>query len=140
MPVKKYNEGLWTPARYRTFVSGALRSAFRRWPPRTVALRDARNGRAVNPKTKREGYTYACALCAGTFFGREVQVDHKSPVVGTSSKRNIQIPHSGDAPYDWNIYIERMFVEKKGLQVLCKPCHKKKTQLENKKRRKNGSK
>jgi 5-methylcytosine-specific restriction endonuclease McrA len=37
---------------------------------------------------------------------------------------------------DWNTYIVRLFVTKDQLQVLCKPCHKEKTNLENTARRK----
>ena len=46
-------------------------------------------------------------------------VDHIDPVVD---------PKVGFV--DWTTYIERMFVEEDGLQILCKECHDKKTRFE----------
>ena len=46
-----FNDGEWTAARFRSFVTGALRTATRRWPPKYKALKEAFTGRQVNAKT-----------------------------------------------------------------------------------------
>jgi 5-methylcytosine-specific restriction endonuclease McrA len=66
---------------------------------------------------------YRCAACKADFPAKDVQVDHKKPVVDVKQ-----------GFVDWNTYVERMFVEDAGLQVLCKPCHKKKSDKERVKR------
>lgn len=68
---------------------------------------------------------YKCAHCAQVFDRQSIQVDHTLPVV----------PISG---FDtWDGYIKRLFCSPEELQILCKPCHKMKSNIENKKRRAN---
>lgn len=64
---------------------------------------------------------YKCAKCKGDFPSKEVQVDHKSPVVGVGGFK------------DWDTYIDRLYCEADNLQVLCLTCHKEKTKLERQK-------
>ena len=66
---------------------------------------------------------YECAECHNQFPAKEVAVDHIDPVV----------PVSGFTT--WDEVIERMFVEKEGLQVLCKECHRVKCQEEKQQRK-----
>lgn len=113
------NGGRWTEARYKSFVVSALRAAFRRWPPKFNVLKNAATERRTNPKTGKLAMHYVCAACKKEFPLKEVQVDHRSPVVD---------PKVGFV--DWSTFIERLYVEAKKLQVLCKPCHKKKTNKE----------
>ena len=54
-----------------------------------------------------------------------IQVDHIDPVVD---------PAKGFE--NWHTYIERMFCEADGLQVLCRECHQKKTDDEKKRKKK----
>ena len=68
---------------------------------------------------------YNCEECGGRFERKGVQVDHTNPVV---------VP--GEGIKSWDKYISRLFVKSKLLQVLCKPCHKKKSNKENAERRK----
>jgi 5-methylcytosine-specific restriction endonuclease McrA len=70
---------------------------------------------------------FQCAACLSNFPATAVQVDHIIPVVGR------------DGFSTWDDYIERMFVDKEGFQVLCKLCHKKKTLEEKGERDKNRS-
>ena len=63
-----------------------------------------------------------CKACKGEFPAKDVQVDHKVPVVD---------PKTGFV--DWNTYIDRMFCPKKNFQVLCKECHLVKTKKEKQK-------
>lgn len=116
---KPYNGGQWTTARYNSFIKSALRSASQRWPPKYQVLADAKLGKRINPATGRLAEHYLCAACKGAFPLKEVEVNHIVPV----------IPLSG---FDsWDGTIKRMFCEKEGLEVLCKPCHKEITKKEN---------
>lgn len=102
---------------FNTFVKLTLRRAFYRYPIRTEALREARIERGI----------YKCASCELNFGPKEIQVDHKEPVISTENDTSKKI--------NWNIYIKRLFCGKEGLQILCKDCHKSKTYLENELRR-----
>jgi len=103
--------------RYR-FVLATLRRASYRWYARQQALLVAKTGR-VGRK-----FTYMCNKCLDKgFIRKEIQIDHILPIV----------PLTG---WDsWDKLIERLFCEAKGLQILCRPCHKIKTQKEEKTRR-----
>jgi 5-methylcytosine-specific restriction endonuclease McrA len=116
------NAGSWTEGRYRAFITSVLRSGFRRWPPKYKALNAACVGVLKNKKTKRDGKHYTCALCSKVHPSSNVQVDHILPVVA---------PEGFDT---WGTYIERLFCEQDNLQVVCKPCHKKKSASERKAR------
>jgi len=122
--IKPRNGGEWTEARYRSFVTSALRSASRRWPPKYAALRDALLGRKENKKTGKLAQHYRCAACTGEFVANDVQVDHIHPVVD---------PDVGFV--SWDKYIENMYCEVVGFQILCLDCHKAKTLSEKLKRK-----
>lgn len=111
----------WTDARLKAFIVGALRHGFRRYPAKFIALKNASTGIRVNKATGRKAAHYRCASCKKLFPRTGVQVDHRVPVVGKQGF------------VDWNTYIERMFCDVDNLQVLCKKCHKAKTQNERKK-------
>lgn len=113
------NSGAWTEARFRSFVTSALRAASRRWPPKFAALKAALAGSKVNKKTGRVAQHYKCAACTKQFVAADVQVDHIHPVVD---------PAKGFI--SWDSYVDRIFCELNGLQILCKPCHKEKTAKE----------
>jgi 5-methylcytosine-specific restriction endonuclease McrA len=109
---KTRNGGTWSEARYFGFIRSALRAAFQRWGPR--------NACKVHAKV---GYNqYECAHCEGIFGNKEVQVDHIVPA--GSLKTYDDLPG----------FVERMFCERDGFQVLCKPCHQIKTNEERKAR------
>jgi 5-methylcytosine-specific restriction endonuclease McrA len=117
------NGGLWTEARFKSFVISKLRAGLRWWPPKFRVLKNAATERKVNPKTGKLAMHYLCKKCKRDFPLKEVQVDHKNPVVDTKT-----------GFVSWDVYVERMFVEDKMLQVLCKPCHKIKSDKERAKR------
>ena len=113
-PAKTRCGGQWTPARFASFIKSALRSASNRWSPKYTVKREARTARN----------TYTCAGCKKSFPSKSVRVDHIEPVVDT--KRGF---------VSWDEYIERMFVEKEGYQLLCTNakgtgCHDFKSALE----------
>lgn len=128
MKVKR-NSGKWTEARFNSFITSALRAASRRWGPRYEALKRAFTSRKTNRKTGRMAKHYRCNKCFKEFTSIDVQVDHIDPVVN---------PYIGFQ--SWDVYIERMFCEVSGYQVLCKDCHKVKSDREkliNKNRKQN---
>ena len=119
MKRSSFNEGEWTPARFRSFVTGALRTATRRWPPKFKALKAALSGRKTNKKTGKLAMHYICASCSDEFVMSDVEIDHVEAVVD---------PAKGFI--SWDVYVDRLFCETNNLQVLCKPCHKEKTAAE----------
>ena len=120
------NSGKWTEARYRQFIRSALRSAFRKWGPKFEVLKAAATERRVNPKSGKLAMHYKCAACTKELPLKEVQVDHIKPIVPTAFTT-------------WDDFINRLYCEKRGLQVLCKGCHKIKSANERAKRGKGNS-
>ena len=125
-PAKPYNGGTWTQARFASFIKSALRAASRRWPQKHEALKKACVGKRINKATGKDVFHYKCAACSELFKAVDVQVDHIDPVV------SVEKGFEG-----WNVYIERMFCEADGYQVLCKTCHSIKTANERKARKEN---
>jgi 5-methylcytosine-specific restriction endonuclease McrA len=125
MSSRKYNDGEWTEARFRAFIISALRAYMKRYPPKWKALKAAAFGRLTNKRSGRLAEHYKCASCEDFFVARDVQVDHIEPVVN---------PATGFE--DWWTYMNRLYCEAENLQVLCKPCHKDKTNAERKERKK----
>ena len=111
--------GRWTEARYVSFVKSALRSASRKWAPTSDVLNEAYVGVMKNKKTGRMAKHYRCAYCEGLFPHKEVAVDHEPPIVS---------PEEGFTT--WDDFINRLFCEADGLQVLCKTCHDEKSNEE----------
>ena len=109
--------GLWTEARFNSFITSALRGAFRRWQPKYTKLREAFSESRINKKSGRLAKHYTCNACGLDFPQKGVQVDHIEPI-----GKNLS----------WNQFIERLFCEKDNLQVLCKACHLTKSKLERK--------
>ena len=114
-----YNSGQWTQSRFNSFIKSALRTASVRWPPRYETLAEAFVDRRTNEKTGKLAKHFKCASCSSLFPQKDVEVNHKQSVV----------PVEGFT--SWDEVINRMFCEKDGLEVLCKTCHKQRTQEEN---------
>lgn len=93
----------------KAFVIATLRKASYRHPARTQALQAARV----------ERNQYKCAMCGMIFPRKQVQLDHKNPIID---------PAVGFV--SWDSYIERLFCEVDGYQVLDLTCHKIKTDEE----------
>jgi 5-methylcytosine-specific restriction endonuclease McrA len=103
--------GLWTEARYNSFIKSLLRQGSRRWAPISLAQKNARVERGL----------YECAHCRqlhpptvrdGRKRVQNIFVDHIKPIVD---------PEVGFTT--WDECIERMFCEIENLQVLCRNCH-----------------
>lgn len=114
-----YNNGKWTEARFTSFIKSALRSASQRWPPKFDVIRAAKRGKKINNSSGRLAEHFECAICHGHFPAKEIQVDHINPVID---------PNTGFT--SWDDVIKRMYCEVEGYQVLCKPCHKAKSNVE----------
>jgi 5-methylcytosine-specific restriction endonuclease McrA len=124
MVSKPRNNGTWSEARFNSFIKSLLRKGTQRWGPKNLVLKEARTAKGV----------YLCAGCKeevpvtvkkdGKRI-RNVFVDHINPIVD---------PALGFT--SWDDYIERMFCEESGLQVLCKSCHDAKSKEENERRKK----
>lgn len=119
----------WTEGRWRAFVVSALRSASRRYPPKYNTLNASKTEKKVNEKTGRIAQHYQCAKCKCEFTSKDVEVDHIKPVID---------PKKGFK--SWDEYINRLFCTEDNLQVLCKPCHKIKTNKEKEITKKHASK
>jgi hypothetical protein len=118
---KPYNNGTMTSAGFWGMIRSKLRQASRWWKPVAEAKKLAR--RLYKGKNNRQKWEYQCNHCKSWFMDKEIAVDHIEEV-GTLK--------SGD---DLKGFIERLFCEVDGLQVLCnkrkdgkKSCHKIKTE------------
>lgn len=112
----------WTEAKVKSFITSALRAAFRRWPPKQACINKAYVETKVNEKSGRQAKHYRCEKCLGLFPRTQVQADHIEPIVN---------PETGFE--DWNTWIRRGFVGEEGFQCMCLTCHKIKTKEERKK-------
>src|SRR6056297_3398606 len=114
---KPRNNGTMTESAYWGMVRSGLRRTFRFWKPMLEAKNKAK--RKYKGKNKRQKWEYQCNKCKKWFKGVEVQIDHISPVGSLTCKEDLAS------------FIERLTPEK-GFQVLCKECHKIKTNKERK--------
>lgn len=93
---------------------GMIRSAFRQrsmfWPPINKCKKNAR--RPYEGENKRRKWEYQCAKCKEWWAEKETVVHHIIPT-GELKKYD-------DLPG----FVERMFCEIEGFEVLCKNCHK----------------
>lgn len=92
-----------------TFVKGILRRGSFHWKARQEAL--------VNARVERG--KYKCASCQDLFGPKEVDLDHRYPVID---------PKTGFTT--WDDYINRLFCSSEDFDVLCKACHEAKTKME----------
>lgn len=111
---KTRGSSTYTESAFWGMIRSALRQKSRWWQPVKECKLDAR--RPYTGANKRQKFEYQCAHCKNWFADKEVEVDHK---IEAGSLRN------GDDVKD---FIERLFCEKDGLQILCKDkCHREKT-------------
>ena len=112
---KPRNNGTLTEAGFWAYIRSSLRQrSLRGWKPLQECKKRAR--RPYEGENNRQKWEYQCANCKNWFMEKEIHVDH---IVDAGSLRN------GD---DLKGFIERLFCEIDGLQVLCKDkCHREKT-------------
>ncbi|KKM75178.1 hypothetical protein LCGC14_1392830 [marine sediment metagenome] len=124
----KHNSGQWTKARFISFIRGGLRSISMRWPPKYEVKKAARISRGIY-------------MCAGYNRGEHEVVASLPPKPGNKRRINNAVVDHINPVIDpvlgfrsWDSFIERLFCEVDGFQVLCDDCHKNKTADERKKR------
>lgn len=107
--------------------NSAIRSAVRRTFSRSPMVREVMmKVRRERPWHLKDGSVaakprveYLCSSCQQWHMGKNIQVDHATPVVD---------PETGFV--DWNTFIDRLFCPIENLTVLCKNCHENKTNQE----------
>jgi 5-methylcytosine-specific restriction endonuclease McrA len=109
---KTRNHGTMSEAAFFGFIRSALRGKSRWWKPINACKQAAR--RPVKDKG-RQKWEYQCNNCKGWFSEKETQVDH---IVEVGALKSLS---------DLPVFVERLFCEVDGLQVLCIECHNKKT-------------
>lgn len=110
--------GSMTEAAFWSWLRSGLRRMSMKWKPLYTVVSDAK--RPVDERDKirwgnRIKFVYQCSECEQWFPRGGVEVDHK---VGLGSLKCFE-----DLPG----FCERLFCEKENLQVLCKWCHRVKT-------------
>ena len=113
---KTRNSGTLTESAFWSFIRSALRQKSRWWKPVSECKQKAK--RAYKGSNKRQKFEYQCNHCKNWYAEKNINVDHIIPA-GTLTCAN-------DLPG----FVERLFVEAEGLQVLCSNCHDKKTAKE----------
>jgi hypothetical protein len=113
---KTRNLNTLTESQYFQKIRSGLRNTFRYWKPMMKALELA--SRVYQGPNKRQKKEYQCAHCEKWFIRTAVQVDHRVECGSLNCWEDI-VP-----------FIQRLTPEDiTAYQVLCKPCHKIKTQL-----------
>jgi hypothetical protein len=107
--------GRMSEAQFTTFVKNQLRGASWKWAPISEVFTAARVGRGVYRCNKCENNVPLKVVVNGKRI-KNVFVDHILPVVD---------PDIGWV--DWDSFINRLYCEREGLQVLCGQCHDEKT-------------
>jgi len=113
---KTRNNGTMTESAFWSFIRSGLRQKSRFWKPITQCKLNAK--RAYKGPLKRQKFEYQCNSCKNWFQEKLINVDHIHPA-GSLNCAN-------DLPG----FVERLFVEAEGLQVMCSNCHDKKTAKE----------
>lgn len=101
--------GTMTESAFWSWIRSALRQKSRWWKPISDVKKAAR--KAYEGKNKRQKYEYQCAKCKEWFPDKQVEVDHIVPAGSLKSSDDLKG------------FVERLFCEAEGLQVLCKDCH-----------------
>lgn len=109
-------------------IRGAIRRIFSRSPVKIEVLKKVRREvpryNKDGSRGKRDAVEYQCAVCKSWVGSTKVEVDHIIPVIEVNEKGFV----------DWNTFVERLFCKAEALQVICDPCHDKKTAQERSKR------
>ena len=114
--IKTRNAGTMSEAAFWGFIRSASRQKSRWWKPITQCKLNAK--RPYKGINKRQKFEYQCNKCKKWFPDKQINIDHIIPA-GELNKAD-------DLPG----FVERLFVEQSGLQVLCSNCHNEKSKHE----------
>jgi hypothetical protein len=109
-PAKTRCSGTKTEAWFWSFLRSGLRRKFMSWPANYQCRNTVR--RKYEGPNPRQKFEYLCARCASWFMQKETNVHHKEECG--------QLKAFSDLPG----FVERLFCEPEGLEVICKKCHK----------------
>ena len=116
---KTRNNGTMTEAGFWGWMRSALRKRSQVWKPIQEAKKKVR--RDYKGSNTRQKYEYQCNHCKNWFPEKQINVDHIIDAGSLTSGKDLEG------------FVERLFCEIDGLQVLCETCHNKKTQDKRKK-------
>lgn len=119
---KTRNGGTLTEAGFWSFIRSGLRQKSRWWKPITDCKLSAR--RPYTGTNKRLKFEYQCNHCKKWFPEKDINVDH---IVQAGA-----LNCAADLPE----FVEKLFCEEGGFQVLCETCHGIKTKAERSKSKK----
>ena len=116
------NGGKMTESEYFSKIRSSLRKGFMFWHPMMLALQKA--SRPYVGSNKLQKKEYKCSICEDWFKRTDIHIDH---IIECGSLKT----------YDDIVpFIKRLTIEDiDAFQILCKPCHLKKTKDERTKRK-----
>ncbi len=109
----------------RNLIKGALRRVFSRSEVRLEALKKNRieHSDPTRPRVTKWAWCSECGLIEAAY---QMQVDHINPVIDL---------HQSLDDMTWDQVVGRLWCDLSNLAVICKPCHKLKSKIENQERR-----
>lgn len=110
----------------RNLIKGALRRVFSRSDLRREALASARVEGYTDPERKRVTKWGKCTECKAMTPLYLLEIDHKIPVVPIDSSLE---------EMTWDELVNRIWCDINNLKAVCKSCHRVKSALETKERR-----
>lgn len=116
------NHGTMTESAFWGSIRSALRQKSRWWLPAIEAKKRVKR-KYTGTTNKRQKWEYPCAICKKGFMEKQVVIDH---IIEAGTLKCAE-----DLPG----FVERLFCEIDGFQILCEECHHKKTQNERKRKR-----
>lgn len=96
-----------------SFIRSLLRRGTLKWQPRNIALKSSR--RPNQSENKRLKWEFQCSKCSEWHPRKGVELDHIIPAGSLKS--------FDDLPG----FVERLFCEADGFELLCVACHQAKT-------------
>lgn len=115
--IKNRNNGTLSESGFWSFIRSSLRQKSRWWKP--IAQCKINNRRTYKGTNKRQKWEYQCNNCKKWFPDKKINIDHIIPAGALKC--------ANDLPG----FVERLFCEVDGLQILCEKCHDKKTLQDN---------
>lgn len=126
LPIKAISKNPRITQKERNLIKGALRRVFVRSELRRRALKhnEVEHSDDKHPRVKRWSW---CTTCGEVIPSYKTQVDHVIPLIPIDKTLE---------DFTWDELIDRLWCNEENLKLLCIPCHKLKSKLEAKERRK----